>query len=373
MHRKSYFYHIYASGKFISKGVIRIMEPNEFKGENMMHSIKSMGKCDSDYDYDDESSMKKKQDKDKKQTKKQDMDYDKQETKKQEFGWDIDWESVMDKDKDKNKDMCYDKKQEKQEMKKEEKKWECKETKKCEKDDMDSSEKMSYKMKDDMDCTKMSDRMKSCKGVMIGDKMPKMKVQTTMGMKTLPDDYLGKWLILFSHPGDFTPVCTTEFVSFAKNYENFKQLDTNLLGLSIDQVQPHMKWVEWMEEKLCTPIPFPIIADPMGKVANELGMIHSAKGSQTVRAVFFVDPKGMIRMILYYPSEVGRNMEEIIRCLAALQIADKHKVAMPANWPMNELIGDQVIVPPPTNMKDAEKNKKENCSYDWWFCYKSLE
>nr|WP_302598630.1 peroxiredoxin [uncultured Cellulosilyticum sp.] len=347
-----------------------MIEPNEFKGENMMHSIKSMGKCDSDND--DESVMKKekkqKQEQDKKQMK--DMDYNKKEGKQQEFGWNTDWSTKIGKESE-----C-EKKQEKKEMNKCEPN-KCEPNKKYSKAEMCKGSKMEKMSEGNMNmgmkCIMMQENMKPCKGVTIGDKMPKMKVQTTMGNKTLPDDYLGKWLILFSHPGDFTPVCTTEFVSFAKNYENFKQLDTELLGLSVDQVQPHIKWVEWIEQNLCTPIPFPIIADSMGKVASELGMVHSAKTTQTVRAVFFVDPTGTIRMILYYPSEVGRNMEEIIRALAALQIADKHKVAMPANWPNNELIGDQVIVPPATTIEGAEKNKTENCCYDWWFCYKPLE
>ncbi len=345
-----------------------MIEPN--KGENMMHSIKSMGKCDSD---NDEPSMKQEKNK----MKKQDMDYDKKEAKGQELDWNMDWSGMMGKDKD---DDCYEKmeKKEKKEMKemKEEKKCPPKESKKCGKPEVEKIGMGENKAESSMKmgvCCMMQDGMSAHRAVTIGDKMPKMTVQTTMGMKNLPDDYLGKWLILFSHPGDFTPVCTTEFVSFAKNHENFKQLDTELLGLSVDQVQPHIKWVEWIEQNLCTPIPFPIIADPMGKVANELGMIHSAKGTQTVRAVFFVDPTGMIRMILYYPAEVGRNMEEIIRALAALQIADKHKVAMPANWPNNELIGDQVIIPPPTTMAGAEKNKASYCCYDWWFCYKALE
>lgn len=207
---------------------------------------------------------------------------------------------------------------------------------------------------------------------LIGDMLPEMTVQTTYGVKKLPDDYKGKWLILFSHPGDFTPVCTTEFYSFAKNNDTFKQLNAELLGLSIDQVQPHMKWVEWIEENLGEKIPFPIIADPLGTTAKKLGMIQPAKPTATVRAVFFVDPTGKIRLILYYPAEVGRNMDEIIRALVALQVADKEKVAMPANWPNNELIGNQVIIPPPTDIPTAEKREGEYTCYDWWFCYRPM-
>ncbi len=209
--------------------------------------------------------------------------------------------------------------------------------------------------------------------LLIGDYLPSMTVQTTQGTKKIPDDYKGEWLILFSHPGDFTPVCTTEFVSFAKNMETFEKLNTKLLGLSVDQVQPHMKWIEWIENNLGQKIPFPIIADPLGRVANELGMIQPAKPTATVRATFFIDPTGKIQMILYYPAEVGRNMEEIIRALVALQIARDNHVAMPANWPHNELIEDQVIIPPATTIAEAEKNAKMYTNYDWWFAYRPLE
>ncbi|MGB8320852.1 MAG: redoxin domain-containing protein, partial [Ignavibacteriaceae bacterium] len=114
---------------------------------------------------------------------------------------------------------------------------------------------------------------------MIGEKMPSIRVQTTHGIKNIPDDYKGKWLVLFSHPGDFTPVCTTEFVAFAKRNEEFKNLNTELIGLSIDQVFSHIKWVEWIKDKLNVQIPFPIIADDMGNVASKLGMIHPGKGT----------------------------------------------------------------------------------------------
>lgn len=209
--------------------------------------------------------------------------------------------------------------------------------------------------------------------LLIGDYMPEMTVQTTYGMRNIPADYKGKWLILFSHPGDFTPVCTTEFVAFANHYETFKKLNTELLGLSVDQVQPHMKWVEWIKEHLNTEIPFPIIADPIGTIASRLGMIQPAKPTATVRAVFFIDPDSKIRMILYYPQEVGRNMEEIIRALVALQVATKQKVALPVDWPNNEMLGDKVIISPATNIEQAKQNEMSYDHYDWWFAYKDLK
>src|SRR6056297_1560465 len=156
---------------------------------------------------------------------------------------------------------------------------------------------------------------------LIGDKFPEMTVQTTEGKIKLPGDYSGKWVVLFSHPGDFTPVCTTEFVSFAKKKDEFDKINTELIGSSIDQVFSHIKWDEWIEEKLNVEINFPIIADANGDMSKKLGMVHPGKGAQTVRAVFIIDPKGYIRLILYYPQEIGRNMDEVIRSIKALQVS----------------------------------------------------
>ena len=206
---------------------------------------------------------------------------------------------------------------------------------------------------------------------LIGDKFPTLEVQTTQGRKKLPDEFKGKWFIMFSHPADFTPVCTTEFVAFQKRYNQFKKLNTELIGLSVDQVFSHIKWEEWIKDKLKIEIKFPIIADT-GKVANTLGLIHPNKGSSTVRAVFIVDPKGIIRAILYYPQELGRNMDEFLRMIKGFQVAEKNGVAIPANWPKNELIKDRVIIPPASDTKTAKKRLIEYDNYDWWFCHKKL-
>lgn len=208
---------------------------------------------------------------------------------------------------------------------------------------------------------------------LIGEKVPNITVQTTYGVKNIPDDYAGKWVVLFSHPGDFTPVCTTEFYAFAKRNEEFKKLNAELIGLSIDQVFSHIKWVDWIKENLHMEIPFPVIADDMGRVSMKLGMIHPGKGANTVRAVFVIDPQGTIRLILYYPQEIGRQVDEILRALKALQISDTHKVALPENWPNNELIKDKVIIPPPKDVVEANKRKGSKEGYDWWFTYKSLD
>ena len=211
---------------------------------------------------------------------------------------------------------------------------------------------------------------------LLGDEFPSINVQTTHGMKKLPEDYKGKWFVLFSHPADFTPVCTTEFVAFQKLYDKFLALNCELIGLSVDQVFAHIKWEEWIKENMGVEIEFPIIADT-GKVAEELGLIHPGKGTNTVRAVFIVDADSKIRIIFYYPQELGRNMDEILRAVKAMQISDKHKVAMPANWPNNENFKDNVIIPPATDTKTAKerlekaKNGEFEC-LDWWLCHKKL-
>ncbi len=207
---------------------------------------------------------------------------------------------------------------------------------------------------------------------LIGEKFPELEVVTTHGVKKLPEAYEGKWFILFSHPADFTPVCTTEFVAFQKRYDKFKELNTELIGLSIDQVFSHIKWTEWIKDNLNVEIKFPIIADDTGRVSAQLGLIHPGKGTNTVRAVFIVDPKGYIRAILYYPQELGRNMDEILRMIRGLQISDKEGVAIPANWPENELIKDEVIIPPASTVEEAEQRPKEYDCFDWWLCHKKL-
>lgn len=211
---------------------------------------------------------------------------------------------------------------------------------------------------------------------LLGDKFPEIKVQTTQGELSLPQVFKGGWFVLFSHPADFTPVCTTEFVAFQKRYNEFKKLNCKLVGMSVDQVFAHLKWEEWIKKELKIEIKFPIIADT-GKVAEILGLIHPGKGTNTVRAVFVVDPKGIIRTILYYPQELGRNMDEIVRIVKALQIADKNKVAMPANWPNNEIIKERVIVPPATDTMTVKKRltaakKGDYKCFDWWLCHKKI-
>ncbi len=206
---------------------------------------------------------------------------------------------------------------------------------------------------------------------LLGERFPEISVVTTQGPKNLPDDYKGSWFVLFSHPADFTPVCTTEFVSFQGRMKELEALGCKLIGLSIDQVFAHMKWIEWIKEKLGVEITFPVIAGTEA-VALKLGMLHPGKGTNTVRVVFVVDPEGNLRLMLYYPQEVGRNMDEIVRVVKALQVSDKQG-AMPANWPDNELIKDHVIVPPPQNVADAKKRLDEYEGYDWWFCHKPLQ
>ena len=214
------------------------------------------------------------------------------------------------------------------------------------------------------------------RALLLGDDFPKLTVKTTHGMIDLPDKYKGQWFILFSHPSDFTPVCTTEFVSFQKHYDKFKELDCELIGLSIDQVFAHIKWLDWIKEILGIEIEFPLISDT-GEIAHTLGIIHPNKGSTTVRSVFIVDDSAKIRAIIYYPQEFGRNMDEILRVVRGLQISDKNEVVMPANWPNNELMGSDVIVPVVPTMDAINEwvkkvEKGEFSCYDWWICHKQL-
>lgn len=211
---------------------------------------------------------------------------------------------------------------------------------------------------------------------LLGDSFPEMKVQTTRGIYELPLDFKGKWFVLFSHPADFTPVCTTEFIAFQQRYDKFKALNCELIGLSVDQVFAHISWEKWIKENMNVEIEFPIIADT-GKVAETLGIVHPGKGTNTVRAVFVVDPKGKLRTMLYYPQELGRNMDEILRIVEALQVSDSNGVAMPADWPNNAILKDRVIIPPATDIDMANdrlkkaKNGEFEC-FDWWLCHKAL-
>ncbi|OLZ41490.1 peroxiredoxin [Natrinema saccharevitans] len=207
----------------------------------------------------------------------------------------------------------------------------------------------------------------------IGDSFPDLTVETSMGERSLPDDYEGSWLVLFSHPGDFTPVCTSEFVAFEQRREEFEDLQAELLGLSVDRVHSHIKWTEWIRDNLDVDIQFPIVADDQGRVAEKLGMLHPGAGTATVRSVFIVDPDGIVRLILTYPMEIGRNIDEILRSLRALQKSDAHGVAAPADWPDNDVFGDRVLLSPPATEADASARKAaaddddELDYYDWWF------
>ena len=185
---------------------------------------------------------------------------------------------------------------------------------------------------------------------LIGEEAPAFKARTTMGTINFPEDYKGKWVILFSHPADFTPVCTTEFMTFASMQEDFRELNCELIGLSIDGLTSHIAWLRTIKEKIewkdmkGVEVKFPVIEDLKMDVAKKFGMIQpGASDTQAVRAVFIIDPESKIRAILYYPMSNGRDMNEIKRLLIALQTSDKHGVATPANWRP----GDDVIIPPP--------------------------
>jgi len=203
----------------------------------------------------------------------------------------------------------------------------------------------------------------------LGKEAPDFEALTTHGKIKLTD-FRGKWVILFSHPADFTPVCTTEFMAFAEIYSELQKRNTQLIGLSIDSLFSHIAWVRNIKEKMGVDIPFPVIADLSMRVAKLYGMIQAGESSTaTVRAVFFIDPEGRLRAMLYYPMSNGRNMQEILRLLMALQASDEHKVATPANWEP----GKPVIVPPPATDAAAEKRLTEgyDCK-DWYLCFKKI-
>lgn len=213
----------------------------------------------------------------------------------------------------------------------------------------------------------------------IGEKAPSFKAVTTQGDINFPEDYSGKWTILFSHPADFTPVCTSEFMTFATMEKEFKALNTELVGLSVDGLYSHIAWLRTIKEKIeykgmkNVEVNFPLIEDITMEVAKKYGMIQPGESStKAVRAVFFIDPQGIIRTIIYYPLSLGRNFDELKRVIIGLQTADAFGVALPADWRP----GDEVIVPTAGSCGTAkarmEGEEGEMTCYDWFFCTKKL-
>ena len=203
----------------------------------------------------------------------------------------------------------------------------------------------------------------------LNEPAPQFEAVTTHGTLKL-SDFEGRWLILFSHPADFTPVCTTEFLAFTAIFPQLQERGTDLLGLSIDSVFSHIAWVRNIEEKTGVKIPFPVIADLNKDVASLYGMLMPGESkTETSRCVFFIDPKGILRAMIYYPLSLGRNMQEILRVIDALQTATANGVATPANW----IPGDKVIVPAPNTQEGAEERMKAGyeCT-DWYLCKKEL-
>ena len=205
--------------------------------------------------------------------------------------------------------------------------------------------------------------------VRLNEPAPDFTAVTTQGTIKL-SDYRGKWVVLFSHPADFTPVCTTEFVGFSKLYDEFKKRNTELIGLSVDSVYSHIAWVRNIEQIFGIKVPFPVIADSDMRVAKLYGMIHPGADSMaTVRAVFVIDDKGVLRAMIYYPLTNGRSIPEVLRIVEALQTHDAYNVATPANWQP----GDKVIVKPPLTASGAEERVHENYEVkDWYFALKDL-
>ena len=212
---------------------------------------------------------------------------------------------------------------------------------------------------------------------LIGEKAPAFKAETTQGEINFPEDFKGKWVVFFSHPADFTPVCTTEFMTFASMAEEFRGLNCELLGLSIDSTYSHIAWLRTIKEKIAykgmsgVEVMFPVISDLTMEVSRKFGMLQpAASTTQAVRAVFIMDPKAIVRAILYYPLSNGRNMDEVKRLLVAMQHSDEHGIATPANWQL----GDDVIVPPPGSCGTAkdrvEKPAADTKVLDWFMVLK---
>jgi peroxiredoxin (alkyl hydroperoxide reductase subunit C) len=204
----------------------------------------------------------------------------------------------------------------------------------------------------------------------LGMPAPQFEVATTHGDLRL-EDFKGSWLILFSHPADFTPVCTTEFIAFAEIHSQLREMNCELMGLSIDSTYSHIAWVRNIEEKMGVKIEFPVIADLNKETAMRYGMIMPSESkTETSRCVFVIDPEQVLRAMVYYPLTTGRNMDELLRLIQALQITDEHQVATPANWRP----GDKVILPPPATQEAAEERLRDSsleCT-DWYFCKKTL-
>jgi peroxiredoxin 2/4 len=205
--------------------------------------------------------------------------------------------------------------------------------------------------------------------VRLNEPAPDFEANTTQGPIKL-SSFRGKWVVLFSHPADFTPVCTTEFIGFSQLHDEFAKRNVQLIGLSIDSVYSHLGWLQNIEQNFGVKVPFPVIADLDMKVASLFGMIHpGASSTATVRCVFVIDDKGIVRAMVYYPLTCGRNMDEILRIVDALQTNDKHGVATPANWRP----GEKVIVPAPTTVSALEERKKAGFeTKDWYFSKKSV-
>jgi peroxiredoxin (alkyl hydroperoxide reductase subunit C) len=213
----------------------------------------------------------------------------------------------------------------------------------------------------------------------IGEAAPEFKAVTTQGNINFPGDYKGHWVILFSHPADFTPVCTSEFMTFASMEEQFDKANCKLVGLSVDGLYSHIAWLRTIKEKIQykgmkdVEVKFPLIEDITMEVAKKYGMIQPGESNtKAVRAVFFIDPKGIIRSMIYYPLSLGRNFDELYRVILALQTADEFGIATPADWRP----GDDVIVPPAGSCgvaKDRMDGKEDMVCYDWFFCTKKLD
>lgn len=208
----------------------------------------------------------------------------------------------------------------------------------------------------------------SASPLLIGSPAPQFVTRTTMGERSL-DGYRGRWLVLFSHPADFTPVCTSEFVSFSKAFPRFQELGCDLLALSVDSLFSHVAWIRSIRDRFKITVPFPIAEDPSMAIAEAYGMIHpDAADSSTVRTTFVIDPHGLIRALTWYPMSTGRRVEEILRLVAALQVTDRAAVLTPEGW----MPGDDVIDAAPLSIEESDSIPEASKAYDWYYRVRKL-
>lgn len=209
--------------------------------------------------------------------------------------------------------------------------------------------------------------------MILGEPLPRVRVETTHGHKTIPDDYKGRWLVIFSYPANFTGLTATELVALALSQEEFRKLNVEILGISVDTVFSHLEWVRWFKEKLGLELRFPLVADPTGAISKTLCLIHAQPILKPARATIIVDEDGIVRSVLYYPKYVGRSIRELLRILYALQVNKSTDKLIPAEWPDGILAGERALSHPAHRLDEMEYRLRSGKCIEWWLCLEELE